>query len=694
MINDNKEFKEYKKIKKWLLIGMAIIVVILIFYFNLTSEPPLTSNSSKITPLNKKTYKFWNLLSILTGITLLSLYYLTAVKRLKGIYLKLINIRKLFKLKTKLPEWAKDVTILSIVVAGSFLIIIGLFYNGYGWWAISYNELSMRLRDPDEPLNLRYMLIGLAGLMALVFTGWRAYIADQNRILGKSRRFDERFDNAAASLAKELNESTFPAHLGAISGLQALATDSPEHTQRCLDIICSCNQWMEGYIDKFIEKKSKGIYSSWLLKEQDRITKEDNQNNIGNITLLHEKRSQESLAAISHILAEISVKRPEQLKELNFHNKMLCGISLNNLKLDDINLENTYLVASDLNNISLNNVKLDRAKLQGTSLDHATLQGVSLDHANLQGVSLYRTNLQGSSLYYTNLQGSSLYYTNLQGSSLYRTNLQGSSLWHANLQGASLWHANLQGASLDHANLQGASLNNASLQGASLRGTNLQWTYLYNANLQGASLYNANLQEALLINTQLQGATINNVNFSYALLLDCNLYGVALEETKIENIIFNNIVDIDYIDKDKRIEWLDDICQGMRPVFVKTFTEKMERAWQAMNNLQEPEGLKAIRKNSIVTQDNMGMYDISEKNLANIHEIWQNLVNEKGIELLLNMRGAILSLSPPSRRYMSGSIKTLKIKRSISENKNTNLVNKLSALIDKLIENNKNIKNK
>ncbi len=652
---------------------MAIVVVILIFYFNLTSEPPSTSSSSKITPLNKKTYKFWNLLSILAGITLLSLYYLTAVKILKGVYLKLINICKSFKSKTKLPEWVKNIAVLSIIVAGSFLIIIGLFYNGYGWWAISYGELSMRLRDLDEPLNLRYMLIGLAGLMALVFTGWRAYIADQNRILSKSRRFDKRFDNAAAALAEELNESSFPAHLGAISGMRTLAIDSPEHTQRCLDIICSCNQWMERYIDRFIETRNNALYSYQLLNEDNRI---GNKNRVNEITLLQEKRSQEALVAVNHILAEISANSPEQLKTLKFHNKMLCGASFSNLKLDGINFNNTYLVAANMNNTSLNQVKLNYAKLQGAFLYDANLQGANLDNASLHRTSLDNANLRRSSLRKAHLHRASLESTNLQGANLDDAELCRSSLRWVNLQGASLEHTNLMGANLDDANLQGSSLKEANLQESSLRYT----------RLQGANLTNTNLQEAILINTQIQGAKIDYANLSNAMLLNCNLYGATLEAIKCENIIFNNIENIDYIkDKEERIKFLSNVYNYMKPEYMTPFTERMLVAWQAMDDAQEPDGLEIIKESSIITENNQGIYDISKNDLTNLQKRWQRIFNERGRALFYSISSDLLSLKRIQNGHTDRRNKMLK--EDISTDKNTNLINKLRALIEQLIRN-------
>ena len=534
----------------------------------------------------------------------------------------------------------------------------GRISTSYEWWKILFAQLS----PSDEPLNIRDIFIGFAGLVTLIFAGWRLIIIDQQKEdqvkrtnIELDRRLSERFDNAAAALSKDLNDSLFPAHLGAISSLRILATDSPEHTQRCLDIICSCNQWMEGYMDEFISAKSRHPYSSWLLKEDNRIT---NKNKGSNITLLQEKRSQQALVAISYILEKISTNNLEQLKELKFHNMMLCGISLSGLKLDGIDFHNTYLVAAALNNISLKKARLG--------------------DAHLEGAYLWQANLQGASLGVTHLEGASLDFANLQGASLNDAHLEGASLDDAHLEGASLDDAHLEGTSLDDAHLEGASLIRAHLEGAYLRRTHLGRSSLYDAHLEGAFLEGTSLQETQLINTKLQGASLDNIDLSYAILLDCNLYGIKLEVINSEGIIFNDIVDTGYIqNKVERKKFLDDICQHLKPPNIKPFIEKMEAAWQAMENIQEPDGLRTIREDSIVIEDNKGMYDISKESFNNLEKRWQNRINEKGIEFLINMR---YSISTMIRNPFSFSQIT---------SKNINLVKKLEVLTEKLIKSNK-----
>ena len=244
-------------------------------------------------------------------------------------------------------------------------------------------------------------------------------------------------------------------------------------------------------------------------------------------------------------------------------------------------------------------------------------------------------------------------------------------MYNALLQEASLEEVNLQGASLESARLQGTYLIDANLQGAKLSDAKMQGTILKDAKLQGAILIGVELQEARLVNTQLQGAIIDNVDLSNAMLIDCNLYGTTLRKIKSDNIIFNDILKAGYIkSKKERKKFLDYICQYMKKADTKPFKQRMDTVWKAMKNSKKPKGLKTIRSNSIVTQNNKGMYDISPKKLSDLEKRWQQQVNKKGVSFLHGIKNSLSSLN-----RVTG--------------KNVKLVNKLQKVIDKLIKSNK-----
>ena len=669
MTDDNKQPVESNIIKTGFLIIATISFVIPIIYFTLTAPPISVLESINKTSLHRENigeFYQWNiLLQLVAVIALLLLLYFTVTINISKIYHKLITGFSAFKSQIVLSEVIIKCVIILFTLAALSAIIMMLYYDCCDWWII----VSGRLSSPAELLNFRNILIGIVGIATLIFTGWRTYIADQQKEsqvkqtkIAEGRRLGERFDNAVEALSKNLDESSFPAHLGAISGLRSLATDSAVNTQRCLDIICSCNQWMEGYLDEFAKERRKFPYSHLLLNEHNRIAKN---NKIGHvtllhekcsqesltstlnkgekITLLHEKRSQEALVAISHILKKISTNDPKKLKKLKFHNKMLCGISLSNLKLDGIDFQNTYLVAADMYNVSLNKAKLNLANLQKTYLEKASLRGASLRRANLKI----------------------------------------SDLWDANLQGAFLWKAKLQGASLSRANLQGSFLNNSNLQNAYLGGANLQGTFLKNIDLEGA----------LLINTMLQGAFLNNSNLSNTMVLGCNLYGTKLNNVKSKNIIFNDISDAGHIkDNDRREKYLDSICQDMKLRLTRFFKHRMKAAWYAMDHHKKPNGLDIIKGNSITLEYKDGTYYISEDDLVILKGRLQKMVNERGIGFLYDMKNSLLLLNNQPKGEIGLTMELFK--GHALTYKSFSLINKLQKIADKLIESNKKENNK
>ena len=460
MTDENKQPAEFKITKEGLLIAAIISLIILVFYFTLT-----VADMSVFESLDKDNSNKWrNVLWLLAGITLLLLLYLVVTNRLYEVYRKLIISYIAFIGRI---EQSSQITqfIMMVIIIALAVVARELYYSCWDQWII----LSARLSSLKEPLNVRNIIIGIAGAVTLAFTWQRLTIADQQKNdqikqteyhikqigsyidkteIESDRRLSERFDNAVKALSQELNGSSFPAHLGAISGLKSLAIDSPKHTQICLDIICSCNQWMErrGYVEGFIKEGSLTPYSYQLLNEDDRI---GNINKGGGITLLQEKRSQEALRAISHILTRVSTKNPEQLQTLDFHNKMLCGISLKDIKLDRINFEKTYLVAAKLQNISLRGATLLGAKFEGASLRHTKLQGASLRHTELQGTCLCNAELQGADLYDAELQGALLINAQLQGAIMDKINLSGAILLDCNLYGVILKNIKSKNAMLN-----------------------------------------------------------------------------------------------------------------------------------------------------------------------------------------------------------------------------------------------------
>jgi hypothetical protein len=98
---------------------------------------------------------------------------------------------------------------------------------------------------------------------------------------------------------------------------------------------------------------------------------------------------------------------------------------------------------------------------------------INFENKNMSGLFLQNTIFDKSKLTNVDFVNSNLINSRFVFSDLTNANLSGADLTNANLSGADLTNANLSGADLTNANLSGADLTNANLSGANLLGTNL-----------------------------------------------------------------------------------------------------------------------------------------------------------------------------------------------------------------------------
>ena len=538
----------------------------------------------------------------------------------------------------------------------------------------SYGEktwisIPKRISSLHEPLNIRNILIGVFGLVSLLFLWWRNNIADDNLKLEEKRRLDERFHEATETLSKNLNFETYPSHIGGIFTLTQLALDSKELTQRCLDVICSCNEWMKPYVDEFKYGRIDKCYSERELSGERNYSNSKTKNNkdlVNNlykknrwgkiVSLEEEKRSQKALHSVAVILQTISIRESQEdynfikLSELNFRSVMLCGINLRGLKLVGINLREAYLNGADLQGATLNKAKLQYTKFKGANLlqvklEEANLTGVQLDKSILKKANLSRAIMRGAELQGADISDSILSWADIKGAKLQRTNLSNSILFGANISNSNLQFANLNfsllhGVNLDNSKLQGANLRFARLVGASLRETQLEGTNMTHTNLQAALFYKANLL----------GANLLYADISYSIFWYTNFYSTNLKEIfkyhhrittkkairfkEVNNkvklpLIFNDIS----VNEDKTIiskeEWLNKIIEhAPSPEKAKEFKECMRKGWKLMKNKDKPKELNKLKNNSILKKKGKNIFVIQDVELVKkFQEHWIELAS-------------------------------------------------------------------
>jgi uncharacterized protein YjbI with pentapeptide repeats len=407
---------------------------------------------------------------------------------------------------------------------------------------------SMPIHKKDA---VRDVVLASAALITLAFSFWRNSIfSNQIKTLQKQTenqteqltlqtqqvenqtrelqikdqtRNDEQFKQAVEMLGKA--DAGFAAQQGAVFILVALAQRSPEHTQRCVDMLCSLNEWvaerLEVESDYFKrEDKADKKFIPWI----SRVFWENNtaMTAYWNRYLRHSAETESASIngdCTKQVLAAMNREKLSQLvvKEMR---KILQSLSDSNTdKKEDeqqtLTLAQRYLPQLDGSGLLLGKmVNWQEARLPGAVLYEAQLQGAVLRRAQLQGAVLREAQLQGADLIGVQLQGADLREAQLQGAYLIGVQLQGADLREAQLQGAYLSQAQLQGADLFQAQLQGADLFQAQLQGADLYEAKLQGAVLRRAQLQGAVLYHTSLMGIDDTNTDWAGTYVANPNFT------------------------------------------------------------------------------------------------------------------------------------------------------------------------------------
>ena len=534
--------------------------------------------------------------------------------RIKGISLRLlfavILIFVFYFSMSYPPGWLAEAEIIYSMSVASHIEKAWLF-------------IPKRLSNLDEPLNIRNIVIGVFGLISLIFLWWRNKIADNNFKLEEIKRLDIRFDMASKALSETLKPATYSLHIEAITTITQLAHDNKDLIQRCLDVICNCNEWMRPYVDEFKCGPTDKCYSEIEIFNDispviNKSTKnKDKNNNLKNknkykASLVEQKRSQKALCAIAEILRKISNDERKmnitstRLSDLNFSTKILCGINLRRLHLEGIDLNEAYLNGADLREANLNNAKLQDAKLNGANLSEIKLRKANLTGAHLIGSILLRANLSRANMYSAELQSANLFRAKLSGAILSKSNLQFANLNNSLLFGANLDYAKLQGAQLRKAQLVGASLRKTHLEGSNMKLANLQATYFYETQLLGANLDLADLSYAILWEVNFYGANLTNILSCYYGIK--KTWGISfINDGSNVNLplIFSGIPDITYKAKNYQKEWFDNITKYVdSSKDKKQFIDCIKKACEAWKDDERQEELKKLISWSVISLDN------------------------------------------------------------------------------------------
>ncbi len=327
-------------------------------------------------------------------------------------------------------------------------VLIVLFFVSVALFSgISLISYSNYIEIPEkEWQRYRDIVILTAGIVTLILTYWRSSILSEQiklqtqttetqtkQISIQDRsRLDEQFKQAVEFLAKEEHS----AQTGAVFMLAALAKHSPEHTQRCLDMLCSLNEWMAERLEK--------IPNYFSRKEKNEKGKEINKK----------------------ILWRDKVFKLDQTSLDDYWKKYLQTGNPDSAPDDKAREEAKNYIAQE----RLSQTVIKETEKIITEVIRKKLDDQAFAKLYPQGLSLAQRFLPQINLYFSHLKKRFVFHS-------------------AHLEGANLWSAHLEGAKLRSAHLEGANLESAHLEGANLESAHLEGAYLWSAHLEGAKFY-------------------------------------------------------------------------------------------------------------------------------------------------------------------------------------------------------------
>jgi hypothetical protein len=297
---------------------------------------------------------------------------------------------------------------LALLIAGAALLAVALLWKLPQWQTAEWRAFltPRELLDLQNQLRQTLAILLAAGavLIALALL-WRRVTASERAAIDAVRLAEEtqrreRFLRAVSQLA----DAGLEVRLGAIYGLEQVASESRAQHQPAMEVLCA-------YLRE---------HAAWDAERPAPM------------------RLPTDVQAVLTVLGRRTVAHEED-----------------SFRLD--------LRRTDLRGADLNGVGLDRANLFEAHLEGATMQAARLAHADLRGAWLNQADLVEA-----DLRGADLREAHLEGAYLVEARLEGADLGGAYLGGAYLGGASLQGADLGGAHLDGAYMYKANLEGASL----------------------------------------------------------------------------------------------------------------------------------------------------------------------------------------------------------------------------------
>ncbi len=308
--------------------------------------------------------------------------------------------------------------------SGSFwftIVAVALLVAGIVGTILSWGWLHPQ--DPTTVSNsetLRNVGLLVGGVLAFVFAGWRAWVAERQANAARDQAeyaqlsfLNERYQKGADMLGSDV----LSVRLGGIYALQRLAEEHPDqyHIQ-IIKLFCAFVRNPTSLNDE--EEWARGQLRQDL---QDVMRAIGSRSNAG--SSLEQGDSSNLLYLRNAQLSGL------QAQPANLANAWLTNANLSDARLNGADLTDARLHGANLSNAQLNRANLSGAELNGANLIGATFRAADLSRARLNGAIVNVGDQEGINLRAVTDFGGA----NLEGASLHKVDTN-----NLNLSGATI----------------------------------------------------------------------------------------------------------------------------------------------------------------------------------------------------------------------------------------------------------------
>jgi uncharacterized protein YjbI with pentapeptide repeats len=434
-----------------------------------------------------------------------------------------------------------------LLFSGLFILDLLLwFFTGYSFaikiivrnYATLVHGAVKGTANYEEQYRMAFkeVIIGLGAIITLIFQFLREWnfnrqvkaselqtnnqtkqIVNQTRELEirDQTRNDEQFKQAVEMLGDA--EASLLKKQGAVFILVSLAIRSPDHTQRCVDMLCTLNEWMaeriEQHPDYFRLHDDQGVdemrqpFKPWVerifrrneefyklymefsrgtrsvvgqlseseIKEVNRMMDEEC---LSQLVVKEMRKIAEEIARRNdtYATAHPSIRAEDKfyyimppkgkVDILNLRNRYLCQLDVSGLELHAaINFSDSIIYAMKARRTNARKADFSNARMRGADLGsgfflEANFMKVDLSYARLHQANMAFCELEGSLLQGTEfeqalLQGAGMRFCQLQGASLIATSLQGANLSYSRFEGALFFGADMTASKFEEVHFKG-----------------------------------------------------------------------------------------------------------------------------------------------------------------------------------------------------------------------------------------------